>query len=449
MRAATAASQEPNRTPVQSQLSAVSPLPPSFLLRARFVLPISRPPIPNGAVAISGERIIGVGRWSDLSSEFSRPVVDLGDSVLLPGLINAHCHLDYTDMAGQFPPPKIFTDWIKLITTTKAEWSYSEFAESWLAGAQMLLRTGTTTVGDIETVPELLPEVWEATPLRVMSFFEMTGVRSRRQPKAILREMVQRIGALPDAKGRVGLSPHAPYSTQPELMKLSARLARRRHWPLAIHVAESAQEFEMFKRGEGEMFEWLKRNGRDMTDCGRGSPVQHLERCGALAPGLLAIHVNYLAKKDAALLAKREVNVVHCPRSHAYFGHAPFPLNTFERAGINICLGTDSLASVYKRRREAIELNLFEEMRRFASNHPHVPAQRILRMVTTNAARALGLHGKVGEISPAAWADIITIPFTGKRSEVHEAVLNHSGNVAASMIKGQWAMSPGLNQPAV
>ena len=199
----------------------------------------------------------------------------------------------------------------------------------------------------------------------------------------------------------------------------------------------------MFTLGTGEMFDWLQRNKRDMADCGRGSPVQHLERCGALGPGMLAIHVNYLAKKDAALLARREVNVVHCPRSHAYFGHDHFPLNALTNAGINICIGTDSLASVYKRRREVVELNVFEEMRAFASRHPHLPARRILRMVTTNAARALGLQGQVGEISPQAWADLIAIPFTVKRTDVYEAVLNHRGKVAACMVKGQWAIAPG------
>src|SRR5438105_15477638 len=116
-----------------------------MLLRSRLVLPISRPPIADGAVLVAGERIACVGRWRDLSGDFSGQVHDFGDSVLLPGLVNAHCHLDYTNMAGQFSPPKLFTDWIKLITTTKSQWSYSDFAESWLVGANMLLRTGTTT----------------------------------------------------------------------------------------------------------------------------------------------------------------------------------------------------------------------------------------------------------------------------------------------------------------
>ena len=99
----------------------------------------------------------------------------------MPGLVNAHCHLDYTDMAGQ-PAPKQFPDWIKGLLARKAAASYADYAQAWLRGAAMLLRTGVTTVGDIEAVPELLPDVWSSTPLRVGSFLEMTCVRSRRDP---------------------------------------------------------------------------------------------------------------------------------------------------------------------------------------------------------------------------------------------------------------------------
>ncbi len=417
-----------------------STLSPQLLLRARIVAPVSRPPIHDGAVVVSGERIVAVGPSRDLAPRFSGKTLDLGEVVLLPGLINAHCHLDYTHMAGQFPPPQRFTDWIKLITSTKAEWAYSEFAASWLAGAKMLLRTGTTTAGDIENVPELLPEVWQATPLRVVSFLEMTGIRSRRAPKEILQEAARCIDALPAGRCRAGLSPHAPYSTMPELVRLSAQRARRRKWPVAIHLAESAQEFEMFMDGKGEMFDWLRRSQRDMSDCGKWSPVQHLERCGALGDNLLAIHVNYLAEKDAALLARRRVNIVHCPRSHSYFRHDPFPLRALSRPGINLCLGTDSLASVLKMRRETIELNLFEETRAFADNHPNVAPKRILQMVTINAAQALGLKGQAGELSPKAFADLIAVPFTGKTAQVYDAVLHHAGKVAVSMIDGQWAI---------
>src|SRR5262245_13943399 len=175
----------------------------------------------------------------------------------MPGLINAHCHLDYTHMAGQFLPPKVFTDWLKSITSTKAGWSFSDYAASWLAGAQMLLRTGTTTVADIESVPQLLPEIWDSTPLRIFSFLEMIGITQRRPPGAVLREAVEKGSKLEHPRCRVALSPHAPYSTIPELLRLAVQTSSQRQWLLATHVAESALEFEMFARGRGEMFEWL------------------------------------------------------------------------------------------------------------------------------------------------------------------------------------------------
>ncbi len=167
-----------------------------MILRARTVLPVSAPPIENGAVLVAGNRIRTVGSWSDLKSAAGEEIIDLGEVILLPGLVNAHCHLDYTDMAGELPPPKTFTDWIPLITAAKTAWSYSDYAHSWLRGAHMLVRNGTTTVADIEAMPDLLPEVWDATPLRVFSFLEMTGIRARREPKEILREALEKIDSL-------------------------------------------------------------------------------------------------------------------------------------------------------------------------------------------------------------------------------------------------------------
>jgi aminodeoxyfutalosine deaminase len=417
-------------------------LTPRLLLRARLVLPISKPAIPGGAVLISGNRIAAVGRWRELAPHCRCETLDLGDAILMPGLVNAHCHLDYTDMAGQLLPPKTFPDWLKLITATKAGWSYSDFAQSWLHGAQMLVRTGTTTVADVEAVPQLLPEVWSATPLRVFSFLEMISLRPDCQPSRVLRETVDHIKGLRTSRCSAGLSPHAPYTTVPELLQLSTRAARRRRWRVTTHVAESALEFEMFARGRGEMFDWVRRSGRDMSDCGLGSPVRHLDRWGVLGGNLLAAHANYLAPQDAALLGKRGVHVVHCPRSHFYFRHDPFPLRRLVKAGVNLCLGTDSLASVYKTRRQTVELNLFEEMRALAQAHPWLSARRIVRLATLNGARALGLQARIGELSPNSFADLIALPFAGQRAEAYDAVLHHAGNVSASMIDGQWAVAP-------
>jgi cytosine/adenosine deaminase-related metal-dependent hydrolase len=413
-----------------------------MILRARVVLPLSRPPIDDGAVFISGNRIVRVGRWKDVSRERWSRAVDLGEMLLLPGLVNAHCHLDYTDLAGMVPPQKSFTDWIKLITAAKGQCDDTEFGESWLRGARMLVRTGTTTVGDFEALPKLLPGVWAGTPLRVLSFLELTGVRSRRPPRVILQEALARIRALPGGRCHAVVAPHAPYSTLPELIRLCARASRRRKWPLSIHLSESSQEFEMFLHAHGELFDWLRRNDRDPSDCGRGSPVQHLASAGALSKFLLAVHVNYLAKGDAVLLGRKKVSVVHCPRSHVYFDHAPFPFRELTHARVNVCLGTDSLATVYKRRRETVELNLFEEMRTFAQTHPRISPKLLLHMTTLNGARALGMAGHAGELSPSAFADLIAIPYRGAITGIYEAAVRHRGEVAASMIDGQWAIPP-------
>jgi cytosine/adenosine deaminase-related metal-dependent hydrolase len=413
-----------------------------MILRARAVVPIIRPPVLDGAVVVSGNRITAIGRWRELRSGFSGQVIDLGETILMPGLINAHCHLDYTHMAGQLPPPKRFTDWLKLITSTKAGWNATEYTASWLSGTRMLIHNGTTTVGDVEAVPQLLPAVWDSVPLRVFSFLEMIGITARRPPRAVLSETLQKIQSLDHDRCVVGLSPHAPYSTVPQLLQGAAQAAQQNSWLLCVHVAESQTEFAMFKEAKGEMFDWLRRSGRDMSDCGSVSPVMQLERCGLLMENLLAVHANYLARGDASLLARRRVNVIHCPRSHAYFRHDPFPLERLLQVGVNVCLGTDSLASVLQRPRQTIELDMFAEMRQLAHDFPFLSTKAILGMATINGARALGQRGRLGQLSNGACADLIALPLAGKPKRLTEAVLEHRGAVSASMINGKWAIPP-------
>ena len=414
----------------------------NMILRARTLLPVSQPPIQNGAVVVSGNRLRAVGSWPDLRKHTNEKVLDLGEVILLPGLINAHCHLDYTDMAGMLPPPKTFPDWIPLILSAKSGWGYSDYVRSWLNGARMLARTGTTTVADIETVPDLLPDVWDATPLRVFSFLEMTGIRARRDPGEVLHETVEKMDSLSHPRCSASLSPHAPYSTVPALLELSAEVARERGRRLCVHVAESAQEFEMFMRARGQMYNWLQRNERDLSDCGLGSPVRHLACNKTLGENLLAIHVNCLARGDAALLGQHRVHVVHCPRSHDYFRHPPFLRKRLAKAGVNLCLGTDSLATVRKTRKQNPELSMFDEMCELAASDPKLPPAEILRMATVNGARALGLAGQIGELSENARADLIAIPVGAKTSDACEAVLAHEGPVSASMIDGDWVIPP-------
>lgn len=413
-----------------------------MILRARAVFPVSAPLIEDGVVFVAGPKIRAVARWKDLRPHLREKALDLGEVLLLPGFVNAHCHLDYTDMAGELPPPKTFTDWIAAITAAKTAWGYSDYARSWMRGAHQLLKSGVTTVGDTETVPDLLPEVWDATPLRVFSFLEMTGIRARRAPQEVLREAVEKIESLHHARNRVWLSPHAPYSTLPELLQGTARLAQKRNWRVSIHVAESRQEFDMFQHARGPMHDWLRRNGRDPGDCGHGSPVAHLARHKLLGENVLAIHVNCLARGDATLLAKNRTSVVHCPRSHNYFKHPPFQRARLAGAGVNLCLGTDSLATVRKTGRHKPELDMFAEMRALADEDRAISPADILEMATINGARALGMAGRIGELSPGAYADLIAFPYSGKSKNILDFIVQHTGSVSASLIEGRWAIPP-------
>jgi cytosine/adenosine deaminase-related metal-dependent hydrolase len=230
------------------------------------------------------------------------------------------------------------------------------------------------------------------------------------------------------------------------LLRCAAKAARERQWRLTTHLAESQEEFEMFMDARGRMYDWLK-GQRDMSDCGRGSPVQHLERCGCLGENLLAVHVNCLARGDAALLGRRGVHVVHCPRSHDYFGRAKFPRRRLAAAGVNLSLGTDSLASIRTLRGHSPRLDLFAELRAYAGQFPTVTPEEIVRMVTVNAALALGRVGELGELSPGAAADLIAIPFSGRTSRVWDAVVHHEGDVLASMIDGRWVIAPDVPAP--
>lgn len=414
-----------------------------MIVRARCLLPMTAAPIDNGAVVVEHGRIQWLGRWRDCPNPDGETPLDLGEVVLMPGLVNAHCHLDYTSMAGQIPAPKTFPDWVKNILSFKAHWSFSEFAESWLKGAKMLLHSGTTTVADTESVPELPPETWKSTPLRMISLFEMTGVKSQRSADEILAEALDWIERWPgDPHKEGGLSPHALYSTAPDLMRKSALIAQEKELLLSVHLAESEAEYTMFADAKGPFFDWLK-GQRKMDDCGLSSPIQLAKNYGVLSERTLVIHANYLGPGDIETLALSRASVAHCPRSHDYFGHAPFRYEEMTKAGVNVCLGTDSLASAKKVSGRAPELNMWDEMQQFARTHSGVSPRDILRAVTVNPAKALGKAGQIGTLEAGAFADMATLSHTGRieESRITEELLYHP-DVREVFIEGELARSP-------
>jgi len=408
-----------------------------MLLRARIVYPVNSPPIEDGAVIIQDEKILEVGHFQDLSSSDPEQT-DLGEVVLMPGLVNAHCHLDYTGMAGLIPPPRDFVDWIEAIIAIKASWDYSDYAKSWLEGANQLLASGITTVADMEAVPELIPDVTTSTALRVHTFLELIAIRKRQTLLGQVAEAEARLTSHPSPRGGSGLAPHALYSSYSSLLQVAACTADSNNWPLSIHLAESATENEMFLQGRGRMFNWLKRNERDMSDCGSKSPIQLLNELNLLNSRLLAVHCNYVDETDIGLLGYNRVHVAHCPNSHDYFGHKEFPARKLALAGANLCLGTDSLASTRKKNGTKPNLDLFDEMKLFADKNVEFTAEEIIRMVTINGAKALGKSHFIGEFSANTAADLITMPIAPAVQQTAEKVLESTDSPSRVMVAGQW-----------
>ncbi len=385
-------------------------------------------------------RITEVGGRSQIQPRPGESITDLDDHVLMPGLVNSHCHLDYTHMAGMIPPCKGFADWIKAINGVKSSWTDAHFQDSWIDGAQQLLESGTTTVANVESVHALLPAIRFQTPLRVIPFFEVIGIRKERQPQDVLEPALSKAEACRQAgHGQLGLSPHALYSTTPALLEQCQKAARERNWRLMTHLAESADEAQMFEHARGPLFDWL-RDQRNMSDIRNISPIQMAGQAGLLNSDCLAIHANYLAPGDVEWLARSQTSVVHCPRSHAYFRHTPFLHDPLRKAGVNICLGTDSMATVIKDRDWVPTLDMFAESRAYAAYAGLVPASTILAMVTLNPARALGLEGLAGEISPGSWADLVALPCICPAAEAEEEIVNFSGKPSGVMISGQWVV---------
>jgi aminodeoxyfutalosine deaminase len=397
-------------------------------LRSRIVLPLVAPPIEDGVVHVAAGKIVAVGRARELAGG---QVEDLGDSVLVPGLINAHCHLDFTVMRGAILQQDNFSNWVRRINDLKRMLSDDEILQSISDGFTELRHWGTTSVFNIESFPELMLRI-PPPPIRAWWFYELIDIRNRIHTEEVV------IGALtfferhPNWMGGFGLSPHAPYTASPSLYELTRFCCEKYAMPWTTHLAETEEEFEMFLRASGPLYAFLKDLGRSMHDVGGITPVARLLGDQAVPKSGILTHMNCLADSDYRLLASRakDVTVVHCPKCHEYFGREPFELDRFRSLGISVCLGTDSLAS-------NTSLNLFEEMRLLRRNFPHVSSQEIVDMVTRRPARAIGMAGQLGEIAPGALADLIMVPYSGPVDRVFDALIDYSSPIKWMMVGGR------------
>jgi cytosine/adenosine deaminase-related metal-dependent hydrolase len=256
-------------------------------------------------------------------------------------------------------------------------------------------------VANIEAFPELLPHL-PIPPLRTWWFLELIDVRSRINEDETLLGALSFFENHPDWLGGFGLSPHAPYTASVDLYRLARSCGEKYGMLCTTHIAESVDEHQMFSYASGPLYDFLAGLGRDNSDCGQGSALSHLVEHGVIGPNCIIAHLNYLQDYDYELVARSGASVVHCPKCHTYFGHAPFPLKTLREHGVNVCLGTDSLASNNT-------LDMRSEMREAQTVHG-LSDREVLEMLLLNGARALGQTGKLGQISPGSMADLVAFP---------------------------------------
>ncbi len=378
---------------------------------ARWVLPMDARPIENGEVVVEDGLIAAVRPRLDASPRIGgRGVTDFGEAVLLPGLVNAHTHLEYTALRG-FLEDVPFFPWVRALNASKAALDADDWLWSARLGALESLAAGTTTIGD-NTDAGVTMAVADEAGLRAVIYQEVFGIDPRQPVPEIMAGLQAKIAAhrrLASDRVRVGVSPHALYTVRPELMAALNRYIADERLPTSLHLAESPAESSLTERGTGEFAEMFARRGISW-DVPGVSPTHYASDLGALGPHALAVHCVHQTPDDIALLAESGAAVVHCPKSNAKLGAGVAPLASWlTTEGLRVALGTDSAVSnntldVWEEMRFALLLQ--RAARRDAGT---VTAAQVLRMATLGGAEALGLSEQTGSLTPGKRADLIAV----------------------------------------
>ena len=377
-------------------------------IQARWVFPATSPPIPDGQVSIAAGKIVRVG-----GADPAYPVdLDLGAAAVIPGFVNAHTHLElgpipWDEAAG----PEDEVEWLGRVIRSRSDWQTWEVDSLILENVQQAVRAGTTAIADITTAGRSWSAVAEA-PVWGTVFAEVLGLSPGRSDQTF-GEASAWLASLPAAqpglKTRPGLSPHAPYSTDPWLYQAAAM----RGLPLATHLGEMPAEHALLADRGGPLRDFLEDLGAWVEDWQPAgpSPVDYLDFCPAVAGADWVIaHGNIFDPAEVARLAlvrgeqtTQRIAVAYCPRTHARFGHPPHPFRAMLAAGLVVCLGTDSLASTPT-------LSILDELRFLRRHHPDVAGETLLRMATIHGAWALRHEDQTGSLEPGKSADLVILP---------------------------------------
>ncbi len=396
------------------------------ILSARYVFPVVGPPIRDGVVALAGRRIAAVGTRSSHGE-----AEGLGNVAILPGLGNPDTRLEFSHLVRPLGEPGIgFVDWVRLVMESRVAVDSRDAVQR---GWHESIGLGTTTIGEIAQ-PGWPIDLMQTANLDATVFLELIAPTRDRVPEQ--RELALDFLLAADARTtwRPGLSPHAPYSVHPDLFEAAASLSAARHVPLVFHLAETREELQYLTAGTGPLRDRLEELGAwDPRAIQHGTrPLDYL-RGLAKTHRVLVIHGNYLDDEEIAFLAenRRNVAIVYCPRTHAFFHHDPYPLAKMLRAGVRLALGTDSRAS-------SPDLSLLAEMRFVAERHPGVDSPTVLQLGTIRAAAALGRDHEVGSLEPGKLADLAVVALPEhETADPHELLFDSTLPVVQTWFRGE------------
>jgi cytosine/adenosine deaminase-related metal-dependent hydrolase len=368
-------------------------------LTARWIFPVSSSPIENGLLEIADGRIESV---EPLAGRSCPDAVDLGNSAILPSLVNAHAHLEFSDLAEPIQPPAPFADWIQnLIAHRNARsGSISSLAAR---GANQSAQLGTSCVGDIVT-GDWLPDAEHPTVSQIVAFRELIGLLPE-QHDPQLQLAKEHIVACRNAGVLPAVSPHASFSVSPELFDSLVELAKSERVPLCVHLAETKVELQLLESGTGELVEMLNRFGIWRSDLiSRGTrPLDYLKSLADLPAASIA-HGNYLSGEEITFLSGHSnITTIFCPRTHRFFGHEAHPWQRLFEAGASVALGTDGRCS-------NPDYSLWAELQFLDGETNGTARPELLRMATQAGATALDL-AEFGTLERGQRVDPVLIPF--------------------------------------
>ena len=405
------------------------------IFTGRLLLPVESKPLAEGALAVEDGKILEVGHSQKITKKFSGAEnVDIGNVAILPGLVNPHVHLELTLHGPRKGVSRIpFPFWLLGMVVGTRIRRKNHFVNSLQNGIEQVKSSGTTAVGHIATFLRDPSEFFMLAGIRAVVFLEAIGLDPAQSDK-IAKKIKGEIDDF-DAKSdmvKPGISPHAPYSVSRELFRKLAGISKKQKIFTTVHLAESADEIKLFESNRGafkKVFYPLLGLRKFAPKPGKMTPVEYLKDAGILDSHISAVHCVQINDSDIAILRNAKTPVVLCPRSNYYLNVGTAPLKKLLDEGINVSLGTDGLVS-------NVSLSLWDEARFVKRMNPWISSEQLLRMMTVNAARSVGLS-KIGALAPDMCADFIAVNLTGfdGTQDIYDFLI---ANTEKKKIQGVW-----------